>query len=355
MLAALALLPPVADAAQRANSYSDACEKAGDDGIIVYCYGPDWNKRSVRMLKSFWETAATEEAAGDAVLVAAPFYQDRGSPEAQEMHHIIQGLKEPPFCVCPTIQMIDKEGNIYCVMAGMDYFGDEKGEAARENIRTKLAELRKQKELLTQAQSASGVEKAKLLGAVADLSIKAPKDLVTQIRLADPEDKSGQVRRNTHSARGFMYKQLETTDGFLKKDFVPNVKAITDECLKIAEDEAYRPLDRQEAYNLIIGLSRAAGAPANQIRGWFKKSKKIDETSIYGQIYDDLAERWLGSPGGGGSSSSRSSGTGAFKTAQQRAAERAAKREAKLQAQKAKREAKKQKRRGGRDKDEEDD
>ncbi len=344
-LAVMVSLLPHADAAQRAKTYADAREMAGDDGIVVYCYGPDWNKRSVRMLKTFWEDSATEEAAGDAILVAAPFFQVREGPEWEENRHISQGLKEPPFCVCPALQMIDKSGNVYCVMTGMDYFGDENGELARKNIREKLAELRKQKELLAQAEGASGLEKAKLLGAVADLSIKTPEGLVDEIEQADPEDKTGLVRRNRHSARGFMYKQLETSDGFLKKDFVPDVKAITSECMKIVEDEAYRPRDRQEAYNLIIGLSRAAGMSPTQLRALFKKSKRIDENSIYGQVYDELAERWLGS--------GKSSGGGA-KTAAERAAERAAKREARLQEQKARREARKQKRRSGRDDDAEE-
>ncbi len=351
LLAAVALLAPAADGAQRAKTYSEAREMAGEDGIVVYCYGPDWNKRSVRMLKSFWETPETEDAAGDAVLVAAPFFQDKSSPEYDELRHVSDGLKEPPFCVCPALLMINSRGIVYCTMTGMDYFGDENGELARQNIREKLAELRKQNELMGKAFAAEGLEKAKLLGEVADLSIKAPAGIVTMIEEADPQDKSGQVRRNKHSARGFMYKQLETTDGFLKKDFVPDVPTITKACLEIAEDEAYRPLDRQEAYNLIIGLSRVSGIPKNQMRGYFKKSKKLDENSIYGKIYDDLYERWF-EGGGGGDGESKGRKSGAFKTAAQRAAEREAKREARLQAQKAKREARKNKNR--RDKDEEE-
>ncbi len=349
LLAAVALLAPAADGAQRAKTYSEARDMAGEDGIVVFCYGPDWNKRSVRMLKSFWEKTETEEAAGDAVLLAAPFFQDKSSPEYDELREVSQGLKEPPFCVCPALLMIDKDGVVYSTMTGMDYFGDENGELARENIREKLALLRKQTELMHKASAAEGLEKAKLLGEVADLGIKAPDGIVGMIEQADPQDESGQVRRNKHSARGFMYKQLETTDGFLKKDFVPDVPTITKACLEIAEDEAYRPLDRQEAYNLIIGLSHASGIPKNQMRGYFKKSKKIDENSIYGRVYDDLYERWFE---GGGDGETKGRRGGAFKTAAQRAAEREAKREARLQAQKAKREARKNKNR--RDKDEED-
>ncbi len=343
VLAAMALLSPAAQSAQRVSTYSEALDKAGDDGIIVYCYGPDWNKRSVRMLKSFWENPATEEAAGDAVMLAVPYYQDKTVEGAYEAAEIRGGLREPHFGVCPTIFMMSKTGNIYSMMSGMDYFGDEKGELGAENIRKKLAEFRRQQELLTQAESASGAEKAKLLGAVADLSITAPKGLVDEIQLADPEDKTGMVRRNKHNAfYGFMYEQMQTKDGFLKKDFVPNVNEIGAACQTIINDEAYRTEDRQAAYALLIGLSRADGVPSNQLRGYITKSMKIDPETIYGKMGASLIEKWAGK--------NAESGPKKKKTA----ADRKAEREARRQAAKAERDRRKAERKARKEAEEDD-
>ncbi len=321
LLAAVAFLSPAADAAQRAKTYSEALDKAGDDGIIAYCYGPDWNKRSVRMLKSFWETPATELAAGNAVMVAVPYYQDKTAEGAYEAAEIRGGLREPHFGICPTVFLISKTGTIYATLSGMDDLGDEKGELGAQNIRKKLAEFRRQQELLAKAEGSSGIERAKLLGEVADLSITPPKGIVDEIQLADPEDKSGQVRRNKHNAfYGFMYEQMETKDGFLKKDFVPNLDKIGEACLAIANDEAYRTKDRQAAYALLIGLSRANGIPGNVLRGHITKSTKIDETTVYGKIGPYLLEKWVGKAG--------TSGPKKKKTAADRKAEREAKRQA---------------------------
>ncbi len=347
LLAAVALLLPAAGAAQRANTYAEALEKAGDDGILAFCYGPDWNKRSVRMLKSFWENPAMEEAAGDAVMIAVPYYQDSSSEGAGDAPMIRGSLPEPHYGVCPTVFMIDKGGRIYATLTGMDDLGDENGTRGVESIKKKLAELRLQKELLAKADDASGPERAKLLCEVTDLSIKAPKGIVEEIQLADPEDTTGAVRRNKHNAfYGFMYEQLQTKDGFLKKGFVPNLDAISDACYGIINDEAYRNEDRQAAYALLIGLSRAAGIPANQLRGYITKCMKIDPTTVYGQLAPALIERWAGK---GASSAPKKKKT---------AADRKAEREARRQAAKAERERKKQERKAkkaARDEEEEED
>ncbi len=332
LLAAVALLSPTVCAAQRAATYNEALEKAGEDGVLAYCYGPDWNKRSVRMLKSFWENPATEEAAGNAVMVAVPFYQDLDAEGADKASEIRGDLRAPHYGTCPTVFMIDKEGTIYATLTGMDDLGDENGTLGIESIKKKLAELRLQKELLAKAASASGPPKAKLLCEVTDLSIDAPKGIVEEIELADPEDTTGAVRRNKHRAfYGFMYEQLQTKDGFLKTGFVPDLNAISEACYGIINDEAYRNEDRQAAYALLIGLSREAGIPANQLRGYITKCAKIDPTTMYGKMAPALIERWTGKDSEGASGSKK----------KKTAAERKAEREAKRQAAKAERDRKK--------------
>ncbi len=343
LLAAVALLLPAADAAQRAKTYSEALEMAGEDGVIAFCYGPDWNKRSVRMLKSFWESPALEEAAGNAVLIAVPFYQHRESEGAAEAAMIRGSLRAPHYGACPTVFMIRKSGVIYATLTGMDELGDEQGSLAVESIRTKLAEYRRQQELLAQAESASGTAKAKLLCEVTDLSIDAPKGIVEEIQLADPEDQTGAVRRNKHNAfYGFMYEQMQTKDGFLKTGFTPDLSTVSEACYGIINDEAYRNEDRQAAYALLIGLSRAAGVPANQLRGYITKSTKIDPNTVYGKLGPALVERWTGKDSEAAASGKKK------KTAEERKAER----EAKRQAAKAKRERKKAERQAKKDAEE---
>lgn len=283
---------------RRAASYSEAIAAAGDDGVMVFCYGPDWNQRSVRMLKKFWQSSELEQVSGKAILVAAPYYQAPTAEEEAESRNITGGMPAPPFGVCPTVMMFDKDGFCYANLPGTDYLGDESGALGMKNIAQKLEALHARQRLLAQAESMSGEAKAKILNDVADLPIKNPRGLVDMIREADPSDKTGLVRRNTHDAKQFLYDQMETKDGFLAKDFVPDFNKIKTECMKVAKDEALRPEDRQAAYALIIGQARREhvsgkqNIPGKQMKDFINGCAKIDPNTMYGKLSPALVGLW---------------------------------------------------------------
>ena len=277
---------------RRAASFSEAIGMAGDDGVAVFCYGPDWNQRSVRMIKKFWETQALEQATGNAILVAAPYYQDPTEEQAQESSSITGGMPAPPHGVCPTVMLFNKDGFMYANLPGTDYLGDEEGQLAMKNIRERINALHHQQKLLQQAENQSGAEKAKTLNQIAELPIKCSYNLTEMIREADPNDQTGLVRRNSHSALQFLYEMMETKDGFLSKDFKPDYEKIKRECMKIVKDEALRTEDRQAAYALIIGQTRReriSGKPQKDFIGAFGK---IDPNTPYGKLSSTLSNLW---------------------------------------------------------------
>ena len=240
-------------AAQRARTFSEALEKAGADGVVAYCYGPDWNKRSVQLLKTFWNTPAAEQAAGNAVMVAVPFYERDTAKGAEEAAEIRGNMPAPPFAVCPTVMFFDKTGRKYASFQGADYLGaDDECTEGVKNIAKYVQALRKQQELMAQAEGLVGQEKAKLLAEVADLPIEKPASLMQELELADPTDKLGAIRRNKFNALQFMYKQLDTPDGFLKPDFEADYQQMRKDCEEVFKDEAIRNRDRQAVYNLLI-------------------------------------------------------------------------------------------------------
>lgn len=277
---------------RRADSYREALSMAGDDGVAVFCYGPDWNQRSVRMLKKFWQTKQLEEAAGGAILVAAPFYQKPTPDQSAESSQITAGMVNPPFSVCPTVMLFDKNGFMYANLPGLDYLGDEEGTLGMRNIREKIAALRERDKLMAQAEGMSGEEKARILSRVADLPIKSRPGLVEMIKSADPSDQTGLVRRNTHDAKQFLYKQMDTKDGFLSKDFVADYKKIQTECMKVVKDEALRTIDRQRAYALIIGQTRRERISGKQMKDYIQACHKIDTETPYGKLTPTLANLW---------------------------------------------------------------
>lgn len=302
MVLAVTALLSAAMGAQRAETFEEALSKAGDDGVVAFCYAPDWNKYSVKLLKTFWNTPAAEAAAGNAVMVAVPFFQDSSSKGADAAPAIQNGLPSVPHgtYVCPAVMMIDKSGNMYAYLPGADFLGnDETCTLGCKNIKEKLGHLRKRIELLAKAESLVGTEKAKLLAEVADLPITQPADIVQQIELADPTDKTGAVRRNKFSALQCMYKLLDTTDGFLKPDYEPDYDKIRQECEAVMNDKSYRAKDRQAVYALYVGESRrqlmSTGRPTpNQLKGIIKKGMQADESTNFGRLSPTLEKLWGG-------------------------------------------------------------
>ncbi len=323
LLLAGAILCQPATAAQRAKSFDEARQMAGNDGIVVFCYGPDWNQRSVRMVQSFWQNSATEEAAGNAVMLAVPFYQDSHAKGAEEARQIRGGLQAPPFQVCPAVIMLDKHGRVYATLTGADYLGDETGELGAKNIKAKLTALRRQQELMAKAESVVGTEKAKLLLEVSDLGIAHPEGLLNMIEEADPNDKLGALRRNKHSQIQFSYKQIEADElGFTDPEAVIDLAKVKKACLEVIEDEAYRTEDRQAAYNVYIGQSRRDGVGGGILRNLIRRGMKIDEETWYGRLSPTLAKLW-------------GSGAGHRKSASQRSDERKKKRDKQIQERKS--------------------
>lgn len=289
LLAAFCLLP--AAAGQHAKTYDAARKAAGKEGIIVYVYGPDWNTRSAHMLRDFWESRELEEAAGEAVLLAVPVYQDSKNEDPQTA--AAQGsLKLPGFCYCPRVLMLDADGEIYADLHGTDDLGSGKGELGVENVRTKLELLRRRNALLEQAEAAEGADKARLLSQAADLPLIPPSDIVERIRMADPTDRTGCLRRHEFQPREFLYKEMDTKDGFLKPTFIPDLAAIKQHCTRIFSDKNYKPEDRQAVYNLLIGLSRQNGIVSQRLKTLIRANIRIGPDTRSGKAGNHILTAW---------------------------------------------------------------
>ena len=277
---------------RRPETFQEALNAAGDDGVIVFCYGPDWNRRSVRMLKSLWMQQELENVTGQAMLVAVPIYEYPNEKQEAESQRISSGMPPIPFNVCPTIMMLDKDGIMYANLPGLDFLGDESGSTAFKNIADKLAAHRKMLELLKKASSLQGEEKAKVLGEIGELPIKKPNDLVEMLKAADPKDSTGLVRRNEHSALQFLYSLMDTKDGFLKADFHTTLKELMDKSMEVINDKALRTEDRQAAYCLLIGQARREEGGSKRLKNMIAASMKIDPNSFYGRTMPQLAVLW---------------------------------------------------------------
>lgn len=283
----LAVGSPLAFSAQRVDNYNDALSQAGDEGVIVYLYGPDWNRKSTNMLKTFWKGKDVEQAAGESTMVAIPLYQRPNDAQKAEQERIQGDFRIPPpkqYRSIPAIFMLDNTGRVYAWICGTDGFGEgETGALAVKQIKKYKELFAKQRELMEKSDKADGLEKARLIGQASTLGIEPTSQALDQIKTFDPNDETGFVRRLTFDPHKFQedHKDDETF-------------AIEAEVMKIVEDKAYSELQRQEAYCVLIGQLRREKATPDVLKRHILAMQKIDEKSMYGQIVPHLLEMWCG-------------------------------------------------------------
>lgn len=288
LLAALVALPAEA-ADRRAKDVKEALAAGSPDGVAVFVYGPEWNARSVRMLNSFWQRPEVEEATLGATLTTHAIHKTSSGNWWGDMARYLSKNYAP---ICPAVVLLDNKGNEYAMLTGFDDLGDEKGTAALGKLREKITALRKRNELKAKAEELYGEERARVLHEIAELPILPPATIEEELLKADPSDKHGYVRRLTYNPLQFLYEQLETQDGFLSPRFVPDVPKIRNACLKIVNDEALRPQDRQMAYALLIGMMRREKKTGKMLKDMINASMKIDPNTDYGRLSPELVNKW---------------------------------------------------------------
>lgn len=181
-------------AAQRAANYEQASALAPKDGYIAFAYAEGWDKFSKELCMKLMGSQAISQAAGNSVLMPMPVYE---CPTKEQMEALKTkmgklGVKEAESY--PAIFMFDASGRHYATLCGPDIMRATQEELAARIARHMTA-MRKQNQLLESAEAAKGLEKAKLLGAAAQVKDAiAPADIVKQIKAVDPKDESGFVR-----------------------------------------------------------------------------------------------------------------------------------------------------------------
>lgn len=297
-LCATALL----SAAQKASTFDDALKKAKDDGIVAFCYGPDWNTRSTSMVNTFWKNKLTEKACGDAVMIAIPFYQ-RPTPSNLKEQNKIQGnfkrvKVNNKFRSFPAVCMMDRTGRVYAQLCGTDELGTEENDFAKgqENIAAKLAAFRRQTELLAQADKAQGVEKAKLLGESSVLGVYPMDGVAEAIKNLDPQGQTGYYQRLTYDAFHFN----ERANAFSGSDQDAS-KAMTPEQTEkelqaLLKNPVLSNVQKQESYAVYIGRLRKTKADKAVLMKQIKAMHDIDPDTMYGRIMPHLLELWCDVP-----------------------------------------------------------
>lgn len=280
-------------AAVSVKSFAQAKKRNAKDGILVYFYGPDWDDRSTKMLKTFWENGEIKNACGDAAMVAAPVYQSPSEKDRKRAQEILSGMKVPHIFSYPAVVMCDSDGTKYYLLQGDEILAETKTVA--ETIKAKLELFRKQKRLLKKAEKTKGLEKAKLYGEAMIEGIDYPPNALKIIKESDPKGETPYAKRLEFDVFKIITDKTHTDPDN------PNLKLMTpDEAfnlvktIAIDDETTYLPEQRQELLASCAAYLRRTDASDARIKTLHKKIREIDPDSVWASFADESEKIWLG-------------------------------------------------------------
>lgn len=283
-LAAATLLP--ATAATKVASYEQAQTRLTDDGYLVFLYGQGWDKRAQSMMTELYNNPEIARAAGNAAMILAGFPEGTDETRKPVLEKTMGKLAVPHVHSrhsFPAIVMYDKAGRQTSIISGPAMTYPDAARIARI-ISVRLAGMARQRQLIDQANAASGQERARLLLEASRVpNIERPDRVQQLIKEADPEDKSGCL-----AALNFYNHAL----GEKEKDM--NLSEILVEMDKAIANPLHTVQQKQNACAYTIGtIRRRAGASGSElIRKYALLMKQLDPDSVLGRSADIVIRDW---------------------------------------------------------------
>ncbi len=282
---ALALAPFTAAAYQKAENLEQAKSLVTDDGYAIVMYARDWDKYSKKTAKLMLADAAVSKALGNAVVMEmdVPNVTPKEEHEANKQRFGNLDLSFPN--VYPAIVLYDKTGRRLADIC-IPFAERNNPTAVAEKVATAMAAARKQTKLLAKAESAQGVEKARLIGQAAAVpGVTRPKDVAKTLKQLDPEDKSGMYEVATLNLYETAIQTASTTDW---EADLARMKKLIDNPLLTTDQ-------KQQACCIAIGLLRRHGGLARkaELKAMLAKLRTLDPNSLLGKSASDAERLWV--------------------------------------------------------------
>lgn len=271
-------------------NFAEASAKVGEDGYILFVYGPDWDRTSPDFIMPLFNDSAIQAAAGNAMLILAPYYQNPTKKQDAEQAAAWGTLSKPhPHSAqtYPALHFHDKDGRAYSYLRGPQLMCASREDVAKA-IAERIANHKKQAELLAKVDMARGSEKAKLLGEASVIPLmERPDKVVDRIKSVDPNDESGYLRRLSFYAEGVAEKNRELP---LEEGIAMVEKALA--------DPVYTDLQKQQYCAMAIGYLHRNGGEGNaaEIIKWAQRMKAYAPDSYLGHSADVVVNKWAKGP-----------------------------------------------------------
>lgn len=267
ILAALVASPFTATAAETFLKYPDAIAAAKTKGGDVVLF-VDWPNRAPdsAAVRQVFAAPEIRKPFGESTVWGIFEYTESTTPP--EKKPAKGEVPEDAPWNLPAVQVIDPDGRVFASSEGLKA---ETVRAVMARIPALLDTRRKRDALWTKARAASGLERANLFGTGLDLMpqehAEARKDIVEEIRKADPKDASGYVFKYTFKASTFHEKMVDTLIKAKK----------TDEVLKLVDEKMRIPHLTVRQKQVLLTARFQAMVRANRIPEGLETLRQISK------------------------------------------------------------------------------
>ena len=260
-------------------SYADALSKAGEKPIVIFAYGANYDKFSMKVHEEFIKRNKIMPVVRKCVFLEVPVYQNP-SPAEQKVIEKIMGKRHLPGGIWsyPCLAVVDKNGKLRGIVQGA---------SAMKNVETASAELTKlvdaymaQEKLLAKAASAGGARKADFLLQASNINIAMP-DMGNKAK-TDMKDDIGIAARMAFDPIAIVEKlqvmSFAEADAYIRG-------MIANGC--------YSRRQRQEMMAAYAGHLRRNNASPERLRALYTEMRNLDPESMYGAYAEGAIALWV--------------------------------------------------------------
>lgn len=268
------------------HSYSEALSKAGDKPIVIFLYGANYDKLSMKIYDEFIKKNRILPAVRKSIFLVVPVYQNP-TPEEKKKYAKIMGEKKLPGGIWsyPCLAVVDSHGKLRGIVQSAQEMKDL--ESAVAALKPMLDAFEKQEKLLGKAERASGARKADLILQASNINLTLP-------------DGVGKEKNNNRRGRGEMDDDIGLKN---RMSFDPIAVVEKLQIMSFEEADAYirgmiaegcySRRQRQEMMAAYAGHLRRNGASAERLRALYTEMRNLDPNSMYGAYAEGAIALWV--------------------------------------------------------------
>ena len=284
MMLVSAVLSPLRAAV--VHSYSEALSKAGDKPIVIFLYGANYDKLSMKTYDEFIKKNKILPAVRKSVFLVVPVYQNP-TPDEKKKYAKIMGDKKLPGGIWsyPCLAVVDSHGKLRGIVQSAQEM--KSVESATAALKPMLDAFEQQEKLLSKAERASGARKADLILQASNINLTLP-------------DGVGTEKNNNRRGRGEMDDDIGLKN---RMSFDPIAVVEKLQIMSFEEADAYirgmiaegcySRRQRQEMMAAYAGHLRRNGASAERLRALYTEMRNLDPNSMYGAYAEGAIALWV--------------------------------------------------------------